>query len=344
MSKTKIEHLLNLAKLIINSSALRNMHQIISERPISIALQTFDACNSRCVFCARRKIKETFQLMSMELFNHICTIYSDIGGGHISFSPLLADPLVDPLLISRIELIRSSFPDITPSIFTNGIGFSKLTDSQLKLILNTIHHLDISIGGFDRNSYLTMFGVDKFDIVWSQIQRIIEINSSLSIPAELKIHIRTNQRNETKLSDLIVTLKSFGINYVELADSYSSWGGLVTEDDLPDGAMISIKDNSNYTSPCFVMMYHMMIMPDGRVLACGCMDATEIFNVGNLSDKTLKELWVSDKYEYFRDLFRQKAMPPICKSCSYYSPYEEVYSNIGLASYSTDVDFWSSLK
>jgi MoaA/NifB/PqqE/SkfB family radical SAM enzyme len=158
------------------NNILKHMQSIFARRPITIAVQAIDACNSACVFCARRKIKPTRTTMSLELFEKVCKDYSSIGGGHLDFSPLIVDALVDPLFISRIKII-TKYRNVTPNIFTNGIAFINYSDDELVKLLDAVHHIDISIGGFDRASYKTMYGVDKFEVVWNQLMRLNSLNS-----------------------------------------------------------------------------------------------------------------------------------------------------------------------
>jgi len=321
-------------------SALKHMQSIIAQRPVTIAVQTYDACNSACVFCARTKIKPTKKLMSLDLFEKVCKDYSEIGGGHMGFSPLMADPLIDPLFIERIQILKK-YLNITPNVFTNGIALVKFSDDEILKLLDSVHHIDISIGGFGKSAYKTMYGVDKFDIVWSQLKRLSKLNSGKKI---LKLHVRTNSLNVTSKSTVLEEARKLGYVCTDITNTFSSWNGLITEKDLPDGAKIAQVDNSGKKIECFSPMYNFMIMQEGKAIACGCMDAMEHFEIGDVNKQSIIEIWTSPEMQSIRDSFRKGDMPKICRTCTYYTPYESYYSNKGLVDFNPSEDFWSSMK
>lgn len=332
----KIKKILNKRK---ETEALRHMQGIIKRRPVAIAIQAYDACNASCVFCARRKIAPTKEVMPIELFGKVCADYSAIGGGHIGFSPLIADPLIDPLFLSRLDILER-FRDITPNIFTNGIALANYSDKELVRILNAVHHMDISIGGVDRETYRTMYRVDKFDTVFEQLKRLAGLNQERKI---LKLHIRTNSKVFTLQSERLAELKDSGYLCTDIIDSFSNWSGLVKEEELPEGAKILGNNILPKTVPCFSPMYNMMILQSGKVLACGCMDAMEKLEIGDIKSESILEIWNSDKMQALRNSFISGTIPVLCQGCSYYVPYENYYRNPGLVHYEPQKDFWASL-
>jgi len=277
--------------------------------------------------------------MPIELFGKVCTDYSAVGGGHIGFSPLIADPLIDPLFLSRLGVLER-FRDITPNVFTNGIALANYSDNELVRILNAVHHMDISIGGLDREAYRTMYKVDKFDTVFEQLKRLAGLNQGRKI---LKVHIRTNRKEFTVQSERLIELKNLGYLCTDIIDSFSNWSGLVKEEDLPEGAKILDKNILPKMVPCFSPMYNMMILQSGKVLACGCMDAKEKLEIGDIKSESIFEIWNSDKMQALRNSFISGTIPTLCQDCSYYVPYESYYRNSGLVHYEPQKDFWASL-
>jgi radical SAM protein with 4Fe4S-binding SPASM domain len=332
----KIKRMLNKPK---EAKALLHMEDLIKRRPVSIAVQAFDACNASCVFCARRKIAPTKEVMTLELFGKLCADYSAIGGGHLGFSPLVADPLIDPLFLSRLEVLER-FETITPNIFTNGIALADYSDEELKRVLNAVHHIDISIGGVDREAYKTMYRVDKFDIVWAQLKRLSALNQG---EKTLKLHIRTNRKDSVLNSGRLKEIQKAGYQCVDIIDTFSSWSGLLTETDIPEGARISEIKAQTRKSSCFSPMYNMMVLQNGRVLACGCMDALEELEIGDIKKESILEIWNSKRMLAIRNAFTSGTIPAVCQNCSYYVPYEDYYRNPGLVDYTPQKDFWSSL-
>ena len=345
LSDQQITILRNLRKLtriynLDGAKALRQMKEIIAERPIKIAVETYSLCNSQCVFCARRKLQPSRQLMSLDLFDKICSEYAAMGGGFLGFSPLLADPLLDPLLLERISLIRNCFPNIYPHLFTNGIALTQFSDDQLIEMLSLLDHIDISIGGLNRVDYRTMFGVDQFDKVNNSLHRLAKINERLSHRCRLALHIRTHRKREVVDSPELHKFLEIGYICNDIADEFSNWGGLVTEDDLPEGARLRRTDNSKCNISCAIPMIGMMIMPDGLVLGCGCMDAKEETSMGYLHESNLQAIWKGNAYNNLRSSFMRGKLYHVCVTCTYYVNSEDLLSHPGLKKFDPSKNFW----
>lgn len=83
-----------------------------------------------------------------------------------------------------------------------------------------------------------------------------------------------------------------------------------------------------------------MIMPDGRVLGCGCMDGKQEMYCGHIEQSTIQEIWCGDGFMSLRNSFRIGNLYTLCKTCSYYSDYEEVCSRPGLKNFNPLKNFW----
>lgn len=319
---------------------LEYMRSIIAVRSIMLDLETYSACNAKCVFCARRKLPQTKELMSIDLFKRICSEYSAMGGGYLGFSPLLADPLLDPFLLERIEIVKKNFSTISLHLFTNGIALQKFSDDQLIRILSGLKYINISLGGLARDSYRIMMGVDQFETVWESLERLSRINQKLGHTCKLTLHIRTHQIREAVKSPALVKLRESGYDCSDIMNAFSSWDGLITQDDLPEGATLIKRNNAGCKIPCLIPMSYMMIMPDGRVLACGCIDAKESTRIGHLDNSTLMEIWQGPELKALRSSFINGNLYPVCKPCGYYRNYEVMFSRAGFKNFDPSRNLW----
>lgn len=319
---------------------LEHMRGIIAVRPIMLNLETYSVCNAKCVFCARRKLPQTKELMAPDLFKRICSEYKAMGGGYLGFSPLLADPLLDPLLLERIGIIRKDFSTISPHLFTNGIALQKFSDEQLIEMLTGLKYINISLGGLARDSYKIMMGVDQFDAIWASLERLSGINQKLGSVCKLVLHIRTHRIREAIESPALVKLRELGYDCSDIINAFSSWDGLITQDDLPEGAILIKRNNVKCKTSCLIPMSYMMIMPDGRVLACGCIDAKESTRIGHLDNSTLKEIWRGPELKALRSSFINGNLYSVCKPCGYYRNYEVVFSRAGFKNFDPSRNLW----
>lgn len=74
---------------------------------------------------------------------------------------------------------------------------------------------------------------------------------------------------------------------------------------------ISIIDN------CPLLLLQMVFRPDGNVSLC-CNDALGKFTLGNILDKSLKEIWRSEIYNFLREqIMKNRSNISLCKFCDY---------------------------
>jgi len=319
---------------------LEHMRGIIAVRPIMLNLETYSVCNAKCVFCARRKLPQTKELMPLDLFKRICSEYRAMGGGYLGFSPLLADPLLDPFLLERIGIIKKNFPEIFSHLFTNGIALQKFSDDQLIEILSGLKYINISLGGLTRDSYKIMMGVDQFETVWESLERLSRINQKLGSACKLALHIRTHRIRETTNSPALAKLRKLGYDCKDIMNAFSSWDGFISEDDLPEGATLIKRNNARCRIPCLIPMSYLAVMPDGRVLACGCIDAKESTRIGHLDNSTLLEIWQGPELKALRGSFINGNLYPVCKPCGYYRNYEVMFSRAGFKNFDPSRNLW----
>lgn len=319
---------------------LEHMRSIIALRPIMLNLETYSVCNAKCVFCARRKLPQTKELMPLDLFKRICSEYKAMGGGYLGFSPLLADPLLDPFLLERIGIIRESFPTISAHLFTNGIALQKFSDDQLIEILTGLKYINISLGGLTKDSYKIMMGVDQFESVWESLGRLSRIKQKLGRACKLTLHIRTHRIREAMKSPALVKLRELGYDCDDIMNAFSSWDGLIKQEDLPEGATLIKRNNARCKIPCLIPMSYMTIMPDGRTLACGCIDAKESTRIGHLDSSTLMEIWQGSELKALRCSFTNGNLYPVCKHCGYYRNYKVIFSRAGFKNFDPSRNLW----
>ena len=322
------------------------MEKMAVERPFDIAIETYTRCNSKCVFCAYRKVRRKKELMSMELFEKICRDYVGIGGGPLGFAPLLADPLIDPFLMDRIRLARKWHPSIRMYIFTNAIQLSRYSDEDILFVLDSIGGMNISLSVLSREEYKKMFQVDKYDAVMKNIQRIHRLSREIDSPPDIYFHVRTSRVKESLESETYKKFIDMGLNCGDITDVFTDWGGIIKEEDLPEGTQLLTRDNSRagIEVPCLIPMVSLTISANGDVLACGCFDAGMENIIGNVGRETLHEIWHGDKLKAFRESFRKKQLAEICISCAQYTAYRNIFSLpffIGFTPQSHS--FWASL-
>jgi radical SAM protein with 4Fe4S-binding SPASM domain len=119
----------------------------------------------------------------------------------------------------------------------------------------------------------------------------------------------------------------------EVRTEYFSWGGLITQHDLPPGAILKAADNSSARIDCVVPWSTLCVTVNGSVVGCGCVDWEARHQIGNMNRQTIKEIWDSNRAQEFRTSFSRGKIPAICRDCSLYADIEHAFGRIGLINY-----------
>lgn len=319
----------------------RRMMRISQLRPLNLNLETCTVCNSRCVFCGYSKCKRTFEVMELDLFSQIIDEYAKIGGS-IGFSPLMSDPLMDPLILERIRLISKK--GLWTHMFTNAIGFNKFSDDEIKLFLS-LNHINISLSGPDSETYKSMYGVDKFEQVYMNIIRLHNLRKLYNSSTRIALHFRIVDIDRFLKSDFVRKLQNLGFSCNNYTNTFTTFGGVVSQSDVPDGVKVIVNDNSNVCDDCLIPQAEMTIVPNGDVVACGCFDTNGATIVANIKKQSIINAWQSKKYNYFRTGFSRRAPESICLNCAGYISVRKIFSDSNLKGYDPRKDnFWVKLS
>jgi hypothetical protein len=286
--------------------------------PKFLSVAFTNICNANCVFCAYKYRKYQPAIIEDGLLEKIAGEYSAIGGGMIGNSANLGDPLADPYFWRHLEIVRRYKNISTPSLATNLIA-AKLHDLR-RLALEGPDWIFVSIGGFNREAYKLMFGVDRYQDVIENLFTILEIRRSAGMPLNVGVNCRSNLswRRHVTEPDFKRLLKYLDFGAIGLqSKGFDNWGGLVTEKDLLPG-MTLCKNAAHKRFPCFNLYDNLAIMPDGTAVACACREAnaTSALVVGNAKTDTLLE--IGQRAAKLRQDWLDGNIPAICRGCSGY--------------------------
>ncbi|MHC4622304.1 MAG: FkbM family methyltransferase, partial [Planctomycetota bacterium] len=289
-------------------------------RPQYLKIETTNICSANCAFCTYRFMKRRKSTMSMELFKKVVDDYVAAGGGALTMSPLVGDCLVDARFLERLRYCRS-FNEITHIGFhTNLIGLDRWTDEQILEIVDLIDTWNCSIGP-NREVYRDMFGVDQFERVIINLERLHRlINLS-----ERKPLVQLNGRaaagdfkQDERLRRLNAALTGKEMTWMT---TYMDWGGLLPQ--LPrNTGVIKTSGHTNKQSPCMKALVSSVVFCDGRVGFCGCADFDAMLTIGDVSEEKLGEILAGQKRHDFLRSFGKPWLNEYCQRCSFYQPVD----------------------
>ncbi|HTZ10750.1 MAG TPA: radical SAM/SPASM domain-containing protein [Candidatus Margulisiibacteriota bacterium] len=295
---------------------IEELEKVSSHFPKFLSVAFTNACNSNCVFCAYKYRRYKPTVIDDELLDKIARDYSAIGGGIIGNSVGLGDPLADPHFWRHLEIVRKYKNISTPIVVTNLIGAKSLDPRRLALEGPT--HICVSMGGFNRQDYKLVFGVDCYPDVIESLLTILETRRRAGMPLELSINCRSNLplRKHFSEPDFKRILEYLDLSAIGFQSrNLDNWTGLITEKDLLPG-MTLCKNIKNKRFPCFELYDKLGILPDGRAVACACREANGMSSlvVGNVKTDTLLE--IGERVAKMRqDWLKNGNIPPICRGC-----------------------------
>lgn len=126
----------------------------------SLAVDTTNVCNAKCVFCAYPFNDDPKAIMKTDLFKKVVDSALEMGSlTEVSLTPMAGDPLVNRNLWEQVAYLQAKGLRVVP-FNTNGIALMQ-NDNYKKLIDSNIEWIGISAPAFEPDYYKKVFGVDK---------------------------------------------------------------------------------------------------------------------------------------------------------------------------------------
>ncbi|MBF0510815.1 MAG: radical SAM protein [Candidatus Omnitrophica bacterium] len=324
--KVMIKKWLNLLNIILHVFQVRRMLKMAQHRPLWLQVETINACNSRCIFCSYPMMKRPPQVLALEIFEKVIGEYSQMGGGAVSLTPIGGDPLLDPLLIKRFEVL-SRYQNINQISFTtNGIAFGKYSDEELKFILKNTFLVQLSVGGLDPAGYKDLYGVDQLDNVLASIERLLKIKESIHDDVIIYLTFRTNDPLFKKTySKELEIFKQQGLILSDMS-VYMNYGGMVKND--PNKKLVIIEADSWIKSdPCVMPLGLITVMSNGLITGCGCVNMNgDCLIIGNAKHESLQACWEGLQRRNLLATFKQGHLIDLCKKCSAYQGSSSIFA------------------
>ena len=289
-------------------------------RPIKINCETVNLCNNSCIICAYDQQTRPMGTMSMALFERVLSDYSEMGGGHLSFTPVVGEAFLDKHLTERVRLCED-FPLIRSlSVTTNASVGDLVDDAELEYILSRLRRVYISVYGLDEAEYRKMTRRDTYERLIHGIDRILRYARN-----EVSFGFRLlTRRNMNEVHEWLEKIDSYSGTRATVVVhppgyEYANWGIFDIQSALPDDARWRAIPEKK--EQCLIPLNGCQVFWDGQVSFCPCddYDQAESLHLGNLRDASLGELCSGERA---RKLWNWAAhgVPEFCRKCSFHIP------------------------
>lgn len=290
--------------------------QVFVERPYELHLEFTNLCNATCVFCPYPIQERAHEFMTDEVFHKAVDEFVAIGGGSVSLTPTVGDPLIHPKCFEWIRYLRS-IPQIDRiSITTNAIRLKQLGVKEfLDAGLSVIH---ISLAGFDEDMYRRIYRSKSYRNVRDAIYELYEENARRSEPVPVFLCLRPDcSEEELMLQEDFQRVLRYQPN-LEVCTSFSRSGGMVQE--LPEGMKLEPVATARKSVACENTYRGVLVQSGGDVQVCACEAAINApaLVIGNIEQQTLLEIWGGERLRALRESFSDGTLNPNCAQCDYY--------------------------
>lgn len=153
-----------------------NLDNIVSHKPITADIFLNSACNNKCPYCIYARYKQR------------SSTYMTFEGFKNNINILLANGVKGVILTGGGEpTISPDFDKITDFLEQNSIPYGINTNFNLFKAIKP-NYLKISLDGYDRESYQKARGVDRYDIVLTNIKEYLKYRR-MSKPGTFKTSV-----------------------------------------------------------------------------------------------------------------------------------------------------------
>jgi MoaA/NifB/PqqE/SkfB family radical SAM enzyme len=284
------------------------LHHFTYRRPYSVSIELTNDCNLRCQMCYRSKRKSGIGYMDFDFFCRIVDEAARIGNIYLSLF-LGGESTLHPRFDDMIEYVMSHRNHLYGvGFFTNGMLLNKYKSELLvRLGVDDITFSLEGIGSVTENIRLG----SVYSVIERNILNLLEIRGTKPKPQVLintTISVQSDDELQAICNQWHGKVNSIVFNGC-LDESFriTNWSRLH-------------KWNPQYALPkfCTFPFYCLTVLWNGDVTVC-CHDVNAEYNVGNVFDSSLIDVWRGDKLEAVREGILSGDMIGLCSRCMKFS-------------------------
>lgn len=289
--------------------------------PFSISIEPTTACNLRCPECPsglRAFTRPTGNLRSDFFRRSIDDLYRDLAFLIFYFQ---GEPYINPDFLDMVQY--ASQRGIYTITSTNGHFLSE--ENARKTIESGLDRLIISVDGTTQEVYEQYRKSGKLEVVLQGAKNVVKWKKQLqSKTPHIIFQFLVVRPNEHQIPEIYRLAEEIGIDEVKLKTAqiydYEQGNPLIPTLDQysryrqqADG---TYRIKNRLLNHCWKLWHACVITWDGMVVPC-CFDKDAQYRLGNLQERSLREVWQDDAYRAFRKkLMQGRDKIDICTNCT----------------------------
>jgi MoaA/NifB/PqqE/SkfB family radical SAM enzyme len=307
--------------------------------PIYLRIKPTNVCNQKCYYCAYaddqvlegRHVNHQDSI-PWDIMNQTLCQIKEMGGKAVTFSGG-GDPLCYHHITDTLRLVRDLKIDY--SMITNGQGLEGESAEYLK----NAKWVRVSFDSATKDTYEGIRGVNTFGKVTSNIENFANKKDDT---CTLGINCVVTKNNANEIFDICRLVKNLGVNNIKFSPFFMKTGAEAYHNSIKDIVVEQIEDarvkledenfrivdkysndpsledfyEKEYTK-CHIQNFFAVIAADSKVYRCYQRAYMKIGELGNLQEKSFKEIWYAqetiDKVNHFNPK----------KECCFRCPFDE---------------------
>jgi radical SAM protein with 4Fe4S-binding SPASM domain len=208
------------------------------------------------------------------------------------------------------------------TITTNGTLLNEI--EARKLISANVEHISFSLDAATAETYRKI-RLDDFSVPLENMKKLVQVRNEMQGKTSLRACLVIQEHNRHEQSAFRDLMKSIGLDMVSFYVLSKYESGIWVNEHL--NLNIDLPDIGNRYA-CSQLWSQMALYPDGNVALCcattmyvGYRD--DIPYVGNFSDHSLQEIWLSANYRQIRaEALRGVFNNSVCSDCQIWHNYQ----------------------
>lgn len=294
--------------------------------PPVLMIEPTNYCNLKCPLCPIGEGTFTPKRGSMK-FDDYRKIMDEMGDYLLNLTLWnYGEPFMNKEIYSMIDYAKKK--GIFIRISTNGHFLDNVDDIK-KLINSKLDNLIICLDGASQETFLKYRKQGNFNIVVSNIKRIVDEKKKLNSPYPfIELQFIIMKHNEHEISRMRELAKEIGVDKLTLKTLTLD----ISQEDnkdriaefLPSSEKLSryemkegkLKRKAGIKNDCKRLWLSSVINWDGSVTAC-CYDPNREFELGNVfKEGSFRKVWNNDNYRRFRKIIlKNKKSVKMCENC-----------------------------
>lgn len=307
--------------------------------PLVYFIEPSSICNAACVFCHYPQLRDAgkpIQNIGEATFDKALDIVrADCARRNVSKVGISLTPTTGDLLVNRrwgefvqkaLDLEFADWVDVvTNAILMKGDNIETIASLRHSDKLN----LCLSTGGVDRETYRTMFGVDRFETVRKNINELLAVLAARNVKMNVAINLRVPDGAAISDEDIrkVYNEASYPWAHYSVLDTFKD-----VPADVPGKAFLKRVEGLKKRDyvPCGMLDSGALnFHADGNITACGChysqMLDDRSLDLGGV-DTPLSAL-TARRSTLVRDWRERNVIPRVCQGCQHYHTHDGLQQN-----------------